>query len=204
MYIPSLFSTSPNGCPSGTNAYKMGNFGITNLNTGTRGRITVTINQFTNDVVGENFQGSGSYSTDIQLANGASFSTNGIQPPATGPGASTQLAYWGSANSSQTTNYFITSSSGAQLNYCYDCTQKWRYTIGSRLCQDAPWPSSAIPLRLAVLTNPTGSITNSAHYTRVTFNFCAGTTGSIEGYGPIWQGSDDNAPGYYIVSREAI
>jgi hypothetical protein len=202
MYIPSLFSTSPNGCPSGFNAYRMGNFGTTNLNTGLRGRITVTINQFTNDIVGENYQGLGSYSTDIQLANGASTSRDGIQPPS---GISNPAqAFWGTTGQDQSINYFLTSSAGADLYYCYNCTQKWRYTIGSRLCSPSPpWPSLAAELELAVLKSPTGSITNASHYTITEFAFCTGTTGTIEGYGPIWQ-SGFNQAGYYIVSRENI
>jgi hypothetical protein len=204
MYIPSLFSTSQNGCPSGFNAYRMGNFGTTNLNSGARGRITVTINQFTNDIVGENYQGLGSYTTDIQLGNGGSTSANGIEPPSIfNPG----LVFWGTSGQNPVTNYYITSSAGNDLYYCYDCTRKWRYTIGSRLCQNIPWPSLSTPLRLAVLTNPTGSINNLAHYTSVNFDFCIGTTGSIEGFGPIWYNQSPGSPnqaGYYIVSREDI
>jgi len=204
MYIPSLFTTSPNGCPNGFRAYKMANFGTTNLNSGARGRITVNINQFTNDVVGENFQGIGSYTTNITLNNGGSYTTNGIEPPS---GISNPaLPFWGSTSQNQSTNYYITSSAGEELYYCYDCTKKWRWTIGSNACQAAPWQQFATPLTLAVLTTPTGSLTSDAAYTKGTFNFCIGTTSTIEGFGPIWERATggNNSTAYYIVSREDI
>jgi len=204
MYIPSLFSTSPNGCPSGFNAYVMAGIGTTNLNTGARGRITVNANQFTNDIVGENYQGLGTYVSNQILNNGNSYQTTGLIPPTgiSNPG----LPFWGSTGQNQSTDYYITSSAGDQLYYCYDCTRKWRYTIGSQACQSAPWPQFATPLTLAVLTTPSGSITSDAAYTKVTFNFCAGTSASIEGYGPIWQRETggNNAASYYIISRTDI
>ena len=204
MYIPSLFTTSPNGCPDGFRAYKMANFGTTNLNSGARGRITVNINKFTTDVVRENYQGIGSYTTNITLNNGGSYNTDGIEPPSgiSNPG----LPFWGSTSQNQSTNYYITSSAGEQLYYCYDCTKKWRWTIGSNACQAAPWQQFATPLTLAVLTTPNGSLTSDAAYTKGTFNFCIGTTSTIEGFGPIWQRETggNNAAAYYIVSREDI
>jgi hypothetical protein len=208
MYIPSLFTTNPNGCPDGFRAYKMANFGTTNLNTGARGRLTVNINKFTTDVVRENFQGIGSYNTNIILnINGGSYSTDGIEPPG-GNVANPGLPFWGSTGQNQSTNYYITSSAGEQLYYCYDCTKKWRWTIGSNACQSAPWPAFSTPLTLAVLTTPNGSLTSDAAYTKATFDFCAGTTGTIEGYGPIWERNAlapiGNSATYYIVSRQDI
>ena len=198
MYIPSLFSTSPNGCPSGFNAYKMAGIGTSNLNTGARGRITVNANLFTTDVVGENYQGLGNYVSNVVLNNGASYQTQGIVLP-TGV-FNDQLNFWGSSGQNQSIDYYMTSSAGEQLYYCYDCTRRWRYTIGSQACQAAPWPQFATPLTLAVLSSPTGS-----SYTLGTFNFCAGITSSIEGFGPIWgNGSSNNQASYYIISRTDI
>jgi hypothetical protein len=203
MYIPSLFTTNPNGCPTGFNAYKMAGIATTNLNTGARGRITVNANKFTNDVVGENYQGNGSYVSNVILNNGISYQTEAIILP---DGLFNDiLNFWGPGDQNQTIDYYITSSAGQQLYYCYDCTKKWKWTIGSQACQSAPWPQFASPLTLAVLSNPTASYGNAASYTKGTFNFCAGTTSSIEGYGPIWyDGGGNNAPYYYIVSRENV
>lgn len=204
MYIPPIFTNNPNGCPSGFRAYKMGNWTTTNLNTGARGRITVNINRFTNDVVGENYQGLGDYLSNIQLNNGISYGADGLEPPS---GISnTALPFFGSTGQNQTLNYYITSSAGEQLYYCYDCTKRYRWTIASNACQVAPWPQFATPLTLAVLLNPTGSLTTDADYNKVTFNFCTGTTATIDGYGPIWQRETggNNAASYYIVSRQDI
>jgi hypothetical protein len=207
MYIPSLFTTNPNGCPNGFNAYTMANVGTTNLSTGARGRLTVNVNQFTNTVVGENFQGDGAYTTNITLNNGASYNTDGILPPG-GNASNSGLPFFGSNGQNQSINYYITSSAGEQLYYCWDCTKKYRWTIASNACQDAPWSQFSGILTLGLLTNPSGSITTYADYTRVNFNFCIGTTGSIEGFGPLWEmnavGGNGNRADYYIIGQTDI
>jgi len=201
MYIPSLFSTDPNGCPNGFNGYTLTNYSYTNLNTGARGRQVTNWNEYTNEVRGENYLGSGSYSS-AELANGASVVFNGLAPKA----SNTLYANFGSQGN-LIPNYDVTGSNGQVINYCYDCSRKYRWTFGSKAGLPAPWPAFATPLTLAVLLNPTGSPSINASYTTKSLNFAAGTEQSFEGFGPVWEWDapgSGNSPAYYIISREDI
>jgi len=203
MYIPSIFSTAANGCPSGSQPYNVGNYNSENLNSGARGRVIFYWNTLTTDVIGENFAGSGSYS-GAELGNGQSTGFTALKP------TTSNIAYpsFGTVDQNITLVNTLTGSIGQNLVYCYNCQQKFRWTFGSKAGLPEPWPATATPLTVAVLSSPSGSNNNNADYKTATFNFTNGTTGTIEGYGPVWQwypGSlVGNSAAYYIISREAI
>jgi len=208
MYIPAFFSTAANGCPSGYNTYSIGNYTITNLNSGARGRIITNINKGTNDVTGSNFIGVGDWGV-IELGNGGSTSFDVIVPPNAGnigPNLPPRVANYGLVGLDIVFNNYVNALSGDPLVYCYDCRRKWRWTFGSKAGLAAPWPSLASPLNIALLATPTTDIANNASYTASTLNFTYTATGSIEGYGPVfqWNPGSGNSSAYYIISREDI
>mgnify|MGYP003347298880 CR=1 FL=1 len=167
MIIPGLFSTSANGCPSGTNGYTLWHASINNLNTGTRGRVYVNWNTYTEDIVGPNFQGIGGYSGQ-QINIG-----NGIGAILLNKPSATNITYpvYGTAGQNISLDYQITGSNDLPITYCYDCTQKYRWTFGSYAGLAAPWPSVASPLTIAILSSPSGSINNNASYTTKNFTY---------------------------------
>ena len=210
MYIPSLFSSNPNGCPNGYNAYPVGNWHIVNLNSGARSKITTNYNTMTFDVIGSNFAGSGSYVGNIELNNGAStdliYALTYPQNPSYSPLSSVPTFAYGSMDN--TLNFNYTTLTGEQLYYCYDCTRKFRWTFGSKYGLPSPWPGGpTTPATFAYLTNPGTDAGNPSNYSNYTLNFNYTQTGSIVGYGPLWQAQGSgtgNAAEYYVISREDI
>ena len=201
MYIPAFFSTAANGCPSGYNSYELEHYTITNNNSGARGRLVTNYNKYTNEVTGANFIGLGDWSS-FELGNGGSSGIDALRRPYPSLGAP-EVPIFG-RNFSITADYYVTGSNGQPITYCYDCTRKYRWTFGSKAGLPAPWQSLANPLGIRVLTNPTGNITNTADYTITTLNFDYTQTGSVEGYGPLWQYDPVSDSAYYIISREDI
>jgi hypothetical protein len=202
MYIPAFFSTAPNGCPNGFNGYTLVNYGYTNLNTGPRGKQITNWNEYTNEVRGENYLGSGSYSS-AELTNGATVVFNALKPPT---GVNITYPNFGSQGNI-TLNYNVTGSNGQDITYCYDCTRKYRWTFGSKAGLAAPWPEFSNPLTIAVLSSPNGNINSNGAYATTNLDFDYTQTATIEGYGPLWQweaGGSGNEPAYYIISREDI
>jgi hypothetical protein len=202
MYIPAFFSTAANGCPNGYNAYELQHYSIENLNTGARGRQVTNWNKYTNQVVGENYQGLGDWDY-AELGNGSTIGVDALRRPYPSLGAA-EFPNFGTTGFDILAQYYITGSGGENIVYCYDCTRKYRWTFGSKAGLPAPWQQFATPLGIRVLTNPTGSITNTAHYTITTLNFDYTQTDTVVGYGPLWQYDPQNAAAYYIISREDI
>jgi hypothetical protein len=201
MYIPAFFSTAANGCPSGYNSYELQHYTITNLNSGARGRLVTNYNKYTNEVSGANFIGLGDWSS-FELGNGGSSGIDALRRPYPSLGAP-EVPIFG-RNFDINVEYYVTGSNGQPITYCYDCTRKYRWTFGSKAGLAAPWQQFANPLGIRVLTNSTGNITNTADYTITTLNFDYTQTGSVEGYGPLWQYDPVSDSAYYIISREDI
>lgn len=202
MYIPSLFSTAANGCPSGSNTYALANWTATNLNSGLRPRVSFSWNEYTNTAVGESIAGSGSYGNAIILGNGQTANINALVPPAASV-LNTAIPIFGYTGMTISKNYNVTASNGQDINYCYFCNRKQRWTFGSYATQTG-FPLADVPLTLAILSSPSGSPTNGADYTIQTFEFSPPNTASVEGYGPIWLaagvGGSGNGVHYYIQS----
>lgn len=203
MYIPQIFSTAENGCPDGYNSYQLWNIDVNNPNTGARNRLTFNWNTSAGTVVGENFQGDGGQS-GATLTGPNSTGFQALKQPGGGTFPNIAFPIFGDSGLIVTEVSQATGSNNQPINFCYDCTKKWRWTFGSISGQAAPFPIGAVPLTIAILSSPTGSITSNSSYTTSVLNFTYGGSGSIEGYGPVWQYGGNNAAHYNVISRENV